>query len=56
MGQERRYSVHIAEEVDTFEDLTRDGYRLMAIDSAEKSSDDIVPASTESYYYFQKME
>jgi hypothetical protein len=39
-----------------FEDLTRDGYRLMAIDSAGKSSDDIVPAGTESYYYFQKME
>ena len=39
-----------------FEDLTRDGYRLMAIDSAGKSSDDIIPAGTESYYYFQKME
>lgn len=39
-----------------FEDLTRDGYRLMAIDSAGKSSDDIVPAGTESYYYFQKIE
>lgn len=39
-----------------FEDLTRDGYRLMAIDSAGKSSDDIVPAGTESYYYFQKVE
>lgn len=39
-----------------FEDLTRDGYRLIAIDSAVKSSDDIVPAGTESYYYFQKME
>ena len=39
-----------------FEDLTRDGCRLMAIDSAGKSSDDIVPAGTESYYYFQKME
>jgi hypothetical protein len=39
-----------------FEDLTRDGYRLMAIDGAGKSSDDIVPAGTESYYYFQKME
>ncbi|MGH9975871.1 MAG: hypothetical protein ACRD8Z_08570 [Nitrososphaeraceae archaeon] len=39
-----------------FEDLTREGYRLMAIDSAGKSSDDIVPAGTESYYYFQKME
>ena len=31
-----------------FEDLTRDGYRLMAIDSAGESSDDIVPAGTES--------
>jgi hypothetical protein len=39
-----------------FEDLTREGYRLMAIDSAGKSSDDIVPSGTESYYYFQKME
>src|SRR5215510_3352983 len=39
-----------------FEDLTRDGYRLMSIDSAGKSNDDIVPAGTESYYYFQKME
>jgi hypothetical protein len=39
-----------------FEDLTREGYRLMAIDSTGRSSDDIVPAGTESYYYFQKME
>jgi hypothetical protein len=39
-----------------FEDLTREGYRLMAIDSTGKSSDDIVSSGTESYYYFQKME
>jgi hypothetical protein len=48
---------HLVEFIIAFDDLTREGYRLMAIDEG-KSGGDSSPGFTggvNSYYYFQKM-
>ncbi|MGC1133866.1 MAG: hypothetical protein WA941_13655 [Nitrososphaeraceae archaeon] len=51
---QRKWGVQV-EFIVAFEDLTREGYRLMAIDEG-KTAGDSYSGGTNSYYYFQKME
>ena len=39
-----------------FDDLTKEGYRLMAIDEGKAGGTDNITGGVNSYYYFQKME
>jgi len=39
-----------------YDDLTKEGYRLMAIDEGKETSAGGISGGVSSYYYFQKME
>jgi hypothetical protein len=39
-----------------FDDVTKEGYRLMAIDEGQEANVGGITAGVSSYYYFQKME
>jgi zinc-ribbon domain len=50
---QRRYGSQV-EFIIAFEDLTKEGYKLMAIDEGKESS--ISDGGINSYYYFQKLD
>lgn len=50
---QRRYGAQVEFIVMAFKDLTKEGYRLMAIDEGKESS--FASGGINSYYYFQKI-
>ena len=39
-----------------FDELTKEGYRLMAIDEGKRGNTDNLSGGVNAYFYFQKME